>query len=118
MVISIGKVDIMAGSSAFGLKRKKNDEILKMAQSSLEKQTLTPEAASQEIEDVKLVNLLDQILFRDAKIESGELPATSVSPLYLAEKVFHSTKLGFEKFHLEHIVSFLIIVWSIYYHIL
>src|SRR4051812_20618445 len=74
MVISTRTLDKVAGSAVYGLKRKKKEEILKMAQSSLEKQTLTVEAASQEQEDVKLVSLLDQILVRDAKIESGELP--------------------------------------------
>ena len=53
-----------------------------------------------------MVSLLDQIMVWDAKIESGELLATDVPSFSLAEKVFHSTKLGFEKLHLEHIVSF------------
>src|SRR4051812_11799039 len=100
MVISTGEVDKVADLAAFGLKRNKKEEMLKLAQSNLEKQTLTPEAASQETEDVKLVNLLDQILVWDAKIESGELPAKTVPSLSLAEKVFHNTKLGFEKVHL------------------
>ncbi len=55
-------MDKVAGSAAFGLKRKKNKEILKLAQPSLEKQTLTLEAASQEMEDMKLVNLLEIFL--------------------------------------------------------
>ena len=59
MVTSIGTLDKVAGSAISSLKRKKKEEILKLAQSSLEKQTLTPEAVSQETEDVKLVSLLD-----------------------------------------------------------
>ena len=55
------------------------------------------------MEHVKLVSLLDQILVRDGKIESAELPVTDVPSLSLAEKVFHNTKLGFVKLH---IVSF------------
>ena len=106
MVISIGSLDKVVGSAVSGLKRKNKEEILRLAQTSLEKQTSTAEAASHEQEDVKLVSLLDQILVRDAKIESGELPATDVPSLFLAEKVFHNTKVGFEKLHLEHIVSF------------
>src|SRR4051812_25058647 len=55
MVVSTGTMDKMDGSTIFGLKRKEKEDILGLPQSSLEKQTLTPEAASQEEEDVKLV---------------------------------------------------------------
>src|SRR4051812_9835212 len=105
MVMTTGTVDKVIDSVVPGLKRKEKEEILKLAHSSLEKQILNPEAESQEEEDVKLVSLLDQILVRDAKIAFGELPATDVPSLTLTEKVFHSTKLRFEKMHREHIVS-------------
>src|SRR4051812_20849536 len=105
MVMTIGTVTKVVDSAVPGLKSKEKEEILKLAQSSLEKQILTLEAASQEEEDVKLVSLLDQILVRDAKVASGKLPAMDVPSLTLTEKVFHSTKLGFEKLQLEHIVS-------------
>ena len=94
MVTSTGTLDKVVVSTVSSLKRKDKEEILRLAQSSLEKQTLTLEVAIQEEEDIKLVSLLDQILVRDAKIKSGELLATSVSPLSLVEKVFHNTKLG------------------------
>ena len=53
-----------------------------------------------------MVSPFDKILVWDAKIESGKLLAIDAPSLSLAEKVFHNTKLGFEKLHLEHIVSF------------
>ena len=46
MVTSTGMMDKVAGSAVSGLKRKEKEEILKLAQSSLEKQTLTLEEAS------------------------------------------------------------------------
>ena len=48
MVISTRVLDKVAGSAISSLKRKKKEDILRLAQSSLEKQTLTAEAASQE----------------------------------------------------------------------
>lgn len=93
------------GIAKLGITRKTAEEIQKLAQQCLESRNITIEEDAQEAEDVKLLELLDQVRLRDDMLKASVAPPPPVIPLTLAEKVSSEVNTSLKMLTHEHYVS-------------